>query len=230
MNKEICFFVNGNALFLDKVLVSFNDAPIFFVCCDDSQNYYIALCTNMESLEYIIVQCSLQMLYQMLVKKIEMREPFVAANHFWKVMAGASVEEDEVCYLQSASMDLSALPYQQAFYDAKNKEDIDYIEQIESVYCVKENFNTIETNANLENAINTTMAVSLDFASKATQYFELAPILPQSFTGRTKKFVISDRETKAFSYIEQTKMGANASVDQQFIENILNNNTAVAAA
>ena len=229
MNKEICFFIDGNALFLDKVLVSFNDAPIFFVCCDDSQNYYIALCINMETLEYIIVQCSLQMLYQMLVKKIEMREPFVAANHFWKVTAGASVEEDEVCCLQKASMDLSVLPYQHAFYDAKNKEDVDYVEQIESIYCVKENFSTIETTANLENAINTMMAISLDFASNAAQYFELTPILPQSFIGRTKEFMVPNRETKTFSYTEQIKSGANTSVDQQFIESILSSNTAAAA-
>lgn len=229
MDKEVCFFISGNTLFLDKVLVAFNDTPIFFVCCDNDKNYYIALCTNIEELEYIIVKCSLQLLYQMLVRKIEMREPFVTASHFWNVKAGTSVENDEVQYLERERMDLEVLPYPNAFYETKNKADSEYVEKIEAIYCVKDNFSAIETIANSEELVNAMMEISLDFIPQATQYFDFAPALTSPFVGRTKEFKVADRAHKSFLYTEHMEGDANASVDHNFIKDMLKSNICVAA-
>lgn len=229
MDKEVCFFINGNTLFLDKVLVAFNDTPIFFVCYDDDNNYYIALCTDIEELEYIIVKCSLQSLYQMLVKKIEMREPFVTASHFWYVKAGTSVENDEVQYLEREHMDLGVLPYPNAFYETRNEKDREYVEKIEAIYCVKENFSAIETIGNLEEIVNAMMEISLDFIPQSAQYFDFAPASTSPFVGRTKKFEFSDREHKTFLYTEHMEGDANTSVDYNFIKDLSDSNICVAA-
>ena len=36
MDRELCFYIEGNALYLEQVLVDYNSIPIFFVCRDEN--------------------------------------------------------------------------------------------------------------------------------------------------------------------------------------------------
>lgn len=202
MDKEVCFFINGNTLFLDKVLVSFNDTPIFFVCCDSSNNYYIVLCTDVEDLEYIIVKSSLHSLYQMLSKKIEMRVLFTKACHFWSVKAGDSWESDEVQYLEGKQMDQDDLPYPNAYYEARKKEDIAYVEQIAAAYFAQDKFSAIEAKTDIDKAVSTLIGISLDFAQEFTPYFDCAPVPVSPFAKRTKVFEASNMGSSMLAYKE----------------------------
>lgn len=229
MDKEVCFFINGNTLFLDKVLVSFNDTPIFFVCCDSDKKYYIVLCTNMEDLEYIVVSCSPQLLYQMLSKKVEMRKPFISANNFWNIKAGETVENDEVQYLESDKLDLDDLPYPNAFYEARKKDDIEYVERIAASYFVEDNFCAMDEIADVDKKASTLVGMSLEFVAQIEQYFDCAPLLNSSFAGRQKKFVISGVESDAVSYMEYETHDANTLVGLDYVANMLTSDACLAA-
>ena len=52
MKKTLCFILENKNLYLDKVLVSFNDTPIFYTCLDQNSNYYLVLCTDLNNFNY----------------------------------------------------------------------------------------------------------------------------------------------------------------------------------
>ena len=130
MNNELCFLIENKTLHLNKVLVAFNEFPIFFICTDDLGDYYIALCIDIEDSQYYIVKCPLRSLHQMLTGKIEMRVPFTSADYFWYVKAGKSVEEDQVVQREIKHLNLDDLPYPNAYYKTITTEDIEYVSQI----------------------------------------------------------------------------------------------------
>ena len=41
MKKELCFIIDGQELYLEKVLVDYMEVPIFFLC-KAGEKYYIA--------------------------------------------------------------------------------------------------------------------------------------------------------------------------------------------
>lgn len=212
MNKEVCFFINGNTLFLDKVLVSFNDTPIFFVCCDNSNDYYIVLCTNVEDLEYIIIKSSLHALYQMLSKKIEMRALFTNASHFWNVKAGDTWESDEVQYLERGQMVTDDLPYPNAYYEARKREDTVYVEQIAAAYFAQDKFSAIEAKTDIDKAVSTLIGISLDFAQEFDPYIDCVPIPMSPFTRKTKVFEASNMGNIMLAYKENKTWDAHISI------------------
>ena len=55
MNKELCFILENKNVYLDHILVDYEYVPIFLLCKDDECQYYLALCTNIENGEYIVV-------------------------------------------------------------------------------------------------------------------------------------------------------------------------------
>ena len=66
--NELCFYIDGEEIYLDKVLVDYEHIPVFFVC-SSTDSYYIALCTDIEQLSYILVKVSRADLYAMLQGK-----------------------------------------------------------------------------------------------------------------------------------------------------------------
>jgi len=65
MNKKLCFNIENQYLYLEQVLVDYMGIPIFFLCKDKKQ-YYIALCTNIDKLSYIVTKLSLSDVYNLL--------------------------------------------------------------------------------------------------------------------------------------------------------------------
>lgn len=229
MDKEVCFFINGNTLFLDKVLVSFNDTPIFFVCCDNSNNYYIVLCTDVEDLEYIIAESSLHSLYQMLSKKVEMRALFTEASHFWRIKAGDTWESDEVQYLDREQMVTSDLPYPNAYYEARKKEDVEYVEQVAATYFAKDNFSTIEAKTDIDKAVATLIGVSLDFAKEFDPYIDCVPAVVSSFARKTKVFEVSNISDSILAYTESRDLYAHISTGTNKAKKVPTNEDCLAA-
>lgn len=91
MNRELCFNIENQYLYLEQVLVDYMDIPIFFLCKDKKQ-YYIALCTDIDELSYIVTKLSLSEVYNLLHGKIPMRDVFLKQQEYWEI-----VSVDEVC-------------------------------------------------------------------------------------------------------------------------------------
>lgn len=133
MKKELCFIVENKMLFLDKVLVTFNDFPIFFVCCDKDNDYYLVLCKDTENLEYLIVKSSTRDIYNMLIQKSSIKETFVKQDFFWEVFGADAPSSDRVNRLSIDRLDTSFLPNEDIYYEAQTASDIDYIANMTTI-------------------------------------------------------------------------------------------------
>ena len=221
MDKQICFLINDESLFLDKVLVAFNDTPIFFVCCDNNSCYYLALCTDIENLEYIVVKASLEMIYRVLTQKIEMREPFTAASCFWEVKAGTSIQEDEVRLLDGKNIDLEVLPYPGAVYETINKSDEAYVEQIKGYYFNVADFETLPV-TDLEYSSDDTIEILAVNMHPVVQYVELSTKPGRPFSGLVKMFECSGAEKEdMYFYTEQMVQTTETMINNKAINDIV---------
>lgn len=128
MSKQLCFIIEDNELYLDKVLVSFNRTPIFFTCQDNYNNYYLVLCSDIDNLEYIVEKQSLKNLENMLQGKISMHSILLDCDYFWLIKSGESISEDIVKKKIISKIDTGVLPEKNALLI--NEDDEQYVKKI----------------------------------------------------------------------------------------------------
>lgn len=128
---EVFFVINGNTLVTEKVLVEYNEVPIFFVC-KDNQDYFISSCIDIEEERYVVIEASLSHVSKMLHEKITMRELIIQADRFWDIKVGEDVAEDEIKEKNINEMPLELLPYEGAYLKIITKDLRNYVEEIDS--------------------------------------------------------------------------------------------------
>ena len=101
---EKCFTINGNELYLALNLVDLNNIPIYFVCKDNTGQYYICLCYDIDYEKYIIVKTDIDRIYKLLTQNITMRD---------------------IITLESEFIDISILG-EEEIYSLKNMKDINF--------------------------------------------------------------------------------------------------------
>ena len=130
MSKELCFLIEGKNLYMEQILVDYENVPIFYVCSDGGKEYLV-LRRHMDLELYIIVEISLKNLSDMLHGKLSMREALMKEDKFWAVDAGDDVEEDEVVRKEMSEMPLQDLPYEGGSYQVADRETEIYVQQID---------------------------------------------------------------------------------------------------
>lgn len=130
MDRELCFVIESKELFLDKILVEFNNFPIFFICFDDNNNYYLILCRDTELLDYVIVESSARIIFDMLTQKLSIKQAFIQQDFFWNVLTNTEMKDDKVQKLNISELDLSFLPNENVYYEAQSAVDVDYMIEI----------------------------------------------------------------------------------------------------
>lgn len=143
MDKQLCFVIDGQNLFLEKTLVFFNDIPIFFVCRNGIKHPFLVLCTDLEQLEYLIVETELYTLREMLNQRCTMRNAILQGTNFWKVVSGDTIENDLCEKIDKSKIEVDSLPNEGAVYNKIFKEDESYVDQIESEYLSNTDYESI---------------------------------------------------------------------------------------
>ncbi len=207
MNKELCFIIDNNELYLDKVLVSFNDIPIFFICRDNDRQLYLVLCSDLDQMEYIVVKQSVRSIWQMLIQKISMREALLDCETFWFIKSENSIKDDVVELLTNDKMDLDVLPIEGAMYEKISEEDSHYIEQITSEYLNQIRFGSNETIQNIIELALEILPSVLERYYQIDKYIEFGPSIKNLKSGIKTQFkdelTVEDQHIKKLSY-EQT--------------------------
>lgn len=80
------FIVDDSPLTLKQILFIY-EIPIFFVCTNCAGEYFLVYCSDIDELEYSIVQTSSNLLLKMLDNKIAMSQIFLLASQKWRVYA-----------------------------------------------------------------------------------------------------------------------------------------------
>lgn len=162
MNNSICFIINGNELYLDKNLVSFNDIPIFFVCKDSNGEYYLALCSNIDEFNYLVFEIEFGVLYKMLKQQISMRDALTTSHLIWNVQSGFDVSEDVVIKTSLNDIDKDVLPLKDALYEPVTDQDLQYVQDIENNFLSHLAFtDKIEENIELNSSVDDVISVNI---------------------------------------------------------------------
>ena len=126
-----CFLIDGEELYLEQVLIDYNDIPIFYIC-KSPQNHFVILCTDVEDVRYIIVKTSLHDVSKMLHGKLAMRDIITKQTVFWEVFPGDSIQDDIVERKDMSEMKKDELPYEDACYCVATEEMKEYLEKIDN--------------------------------------------------------------------------------------------------
>lgn len=154
MDKELCFCIEGNELYLEQILVDYNNIPIFFLC-KDSKTYYLALCTHVEQLSYIVINLSEADLFSLFHGKLSMREVFTKQKSYWEIISEEQIESDSVICKSMEEIDCSILPEEGACFEILTDEISLYVKKFDDTFCSKESFKTLQQKPNFnENILN----------------------------------------------------------------------------
>ncbi|MDE5757147.1 MAG: hypothetical protein K2H85_00905 [Allobaculum sp.] len=129
--KELCFILDGEFIYLEQSLVDFNDVPIFFLCKDRNSHFYIALCTDFENFDYLGMKVSVAEVKDLLHQRITMREIITKQNSFWKIETGKEIELDKVERLPMERVDHSVLPKEGTFFKVLTDEMREFVKKFE---------------------------------------------------------------------------------------------------
>lgn len=84
MNNDVFFEIEGKKLYLDKVLVEYDNSAVFFVC-KSGERYYICLNVDFEDDRYIVEEIEMLDLIKMLEGKVPMRDILLKADFFGRL-------------------------------------------------------------------------------------------------------------------------------------------------
>lgn len=121
MNRELCFNIENQDLYLEQVLVDYMNIPIFFLCKDEKQ-YYVALCTDIDELGYIVTKLSLSDVYNLLHGKIPMRDVVLKQKEYWDIVSGDEICLDMVTKKGIEAVETSLLPEANAYFEVLTKQ------------------------------------------------------------------------------------------------------------
>lgn len=127
--NNICFIINGIKLYTEKILAEF-EIPLLFICKDDSNNRYTALCADSEEERYIVVKSKQSDIIDMIQNTITMKDLFQKGENgmCWSIVSGDSIENDKVSEVMLDEVNDADLPADGAFYEVYNADIHDYVD------------------------------------------------------------------------------------------------------
>ena len=130
MDKEKCFIIDEKILYLEKVLVDFENITIFFLC-KSYDDYYVVLCVDFDNYNYIIVEASLIDIYNLLHGNIPMRDVILKQDYYWKIISGEDLLSDTIERHPMKCIDTSLLPEENARFQVFDSETRKYISEFD---------------------------------------------------------------------------------------------------
>lgn len=133
MDKELCFKINSKELMLVEVLVDYDDIPVYFICKDEMECYYVALCTDIDNDKYIVVKTDIDKIFKLLTSKMTMREMITSENEFWEISAAENIDLDICIQKNISDIDFGVLPCQESYFNLVTKTHKKFLEEIKSL-------------------------------------------------------------------------------------------------
>ncbi len=129
MNNNLCFVINNKELYFEKCLVDY-DMPIFYTCIDNGRNRYVVLCCDSEEMRYFVAKSQNGDIFQMLDKKITMKQIFEKAQIIWEISIGDNFESDKNVIVKFEDINPEDLPVEDSIYEIASNDIKEYYELI----------------------------------------------------------------------------------------------------
>lgn len=149
MYRELCFYIEGNELYLEQVLVEYNDIPIFFVCRDNAANY-VVLCSDLEEFRYVVVKVANEELFRLLHGTLSMRDIFMMQKNYWEIISGEEMQSDSVAYKPVEQIDVSLLPEEGAYFEILTDEVLSYVQKYDNWFLAQDEFQELQQISDLD--------------------------------------------------------------------------------
>lgn len=170
INKELCFKIENINLYLEQTLVDYMDIPIFFLCKGEEQ-YYIALCTDIDELNYVVVKLSLPDAYNLIHGKIPMRDAILKQNEYWNIISGDEICSDMVTKMSIDTLEKDLLPEENACFKILTKQMELFAQKFDGEFFATKHFYESDKKADLS---GWNIELPLDvLAEKIEQFTEL---------------------------------------------------------
>jgi hypothetical protein len=133
MSKEVlCFKIEGKELYLEQILVDFNDVAIFFLCKNEVQ-YYIALCADYHESTYIVAKVTIEDIYKLLHSELTMRDFILKQKEYYQVYSGFTIDRDKIEKHKMEDIDESVLP-ENEYFKVLTERIEGYVRMIDEIY------------------------------------------------------------------------------------------------
>ena len=133
MDRTLCFIIEDQNIYLEQVLVEYMGVPIFFVCHDEKQRY-LALCVDVDELQYFVTMIAPRDMFDLLHGNVPMRNVILKQNKFWKVISGEEPVDDVVVECSIDDIDCNVLPQENAFFEILTKDIAEYVKNLMSIF------------------------------------------------------------------------------------------------
>lgn len=147
MCKELCFNIEGVNIYLEQVLVDYMNVPIFFLCSGEKQ-YYLALCTDIEELNYIVVKLSLEDTYNLLHGNITMRKAILKQPEYWDIVSGEEISLDTVEKKNINTIKMDLLPEEGACFEILTNQIKKFVQNFDNEFFKADDF--VKSDAKLD--------------------------------------------------------------------------------
>lgn len=129
MSNDVFFEIEGKKLYLDKVLVEYDNSAVFFVC-KSGERYYICLNIDIDNDRYIVEEIELLDLVKMLEGKVSMRDTLLKVKYFWEITASDNYMNDQVERKVINDISMQCLPYEGRTYKIATNEMRQYCKDL----------------------------------------------------------------------------------------------------
>lgn len=131
--KELCFKIENKNLYLEEILIEFECVPILFLC-SNKEEFYLALCTDIDNLTYIVVKLFLSEVHKLLHGKIAIRKVFLNQKEYWYISSNDNINNDCIEKNNMNKMDLSVLPKEDVIFEAYTKKIKEFIKEFDNIF------------------------------------------------------------------------------------------------
>lgn len=135
-------------------MVEYMGVPIFFVCHDEKQRY-LALCVDVDELQYFVTMIAPRDMFDLLHGNLPMRNVILKQNKFWKVISGEEPVDDVVVECSIDDIDCNVLPQENAFFEILTKDIAEYVKKFDVDFWSEEYDTTLCAQINKSDYLST---------------------------------------------------------------------------
>lgn len=133
-NHRHYFTINGTALYIEKVLLFFQEIPFLFVCIDDKGNRYFCLCQDTDIGTHLICKVSTDTLLKYLKSEISFTDMYESTGIFYRVEVGEKEDfsDDIITEIASNEFKDNTIYEEEVYFNAYLDYQKQYIRQLET--------------------------------------------------------------------------------------------------
>lgn len=133
-NHRHFFTISGTSLYIEKVLLFFQEIPLLFVCIDDKGNRYFCFCQDTDKGTHLICKVSIDTLLRYLKSEISFTDMYESTDVFYKVEVGEKEDfsDDIITEIKSNKIKDNIIYGGEVYFDAYLDYQKQYIMQLET--------------------------------------------------------------------------------------------------